>query len=387
MKPSRAVRLLACASVLGAASCGPKEPPPVTVGLNLELSGDIQIIGQSAQRTAEFFFEKLNEAGGLEMAGGRQRVKLISNDNAANATQAASVAQQLISRDNVIAMIGPNSGNCAAAAADIAEGLKCVMISPWSSDPNTTMDRVAGVPKRYVFRAGATDELQGRVMAKFAADKLGARRAAIIASDARDAAAQAAAFKDAFAAAGGEVVAEESFDVTDRDFPRRVAAVAAASPEAVFLAATCEDAVPILESAKAAGLKAKFLGTELWNSPQTIRMTGLGIDGLFFCKNFDFRAKDAATEKFVADYTAKFGQPPDDVAALTYDSCAILAKALEKSGTTDREALRENLARLSGYEGATGNFEFKPGSGDPVKSLPVIEIKSSGLEWIGDIAP
>jgi branched-chain amino acid transport system substrate-binding protein len=249
------------------------------------------------------------------------------------------------------------------------------------------MDRVAGVPKRYVFRVGATDDLQGRVMAKFAADKLGALRAAIIAAEAPDAAAQAAAFKTAFTAAGGEIVAEESFDATDRDPARRVAVIAPATPDVVFLAVTCEDAVPILEAAKAAGVTAKFLGTELWNSPQTIRMTASGIDGLFFCKNFDHRAKNPSTEKFVADYTAKFGQPPDDVAALTYDACGILAAALQKSGSTDREALRENLARLNGYEGVTGDFDFEPGSGDPVKSLPVIEIKSGGLEWAGNVAP
>lgn len=383
----RAVRLLACASALAAASCGQKEDPPVAVGLNLELTGDIQIIGQSAQKAAEFFFNRLNEQGGLELSGKPRKVKLISSDNGANATQAASVAQQLISRDNITAMIGPNSGKCADAAADIAEGLKCVMISPWSGDPSTTMDRVAGVPKRYVFRAGATDALQGRIMAKFAAEKLGARRAAIIADSTREAVAQAAAFKEAFAAAGGEVVAEESFGASGKDFPRRVAAIAAAAPEAVFVAASCEDALPILEAAKASGLNAKFLGSELWNSPQNIRMTALGIDGLFFCKNFDHRSKNPATQKFVADYTAAHGQPPDDVAALTYDACGILAQALEKSGTTEREALRENLARLSGYEGVTGRFDFEPGSGDPVKSLPVLEIKSSGMEWTGDVAP
>jgi hypothetical protein len=42
---------------------------------------------------------------------------------------------------------------------------------------------------------------------------------------------------------------------------------------------------------------------------------------------------------------------------------------------------------LNGYEGVTGDFDFEPGSGDPVKSLPVIEIKSGGLEWAGNVAP
>ena len=383
MRSRKATALLAVGIAALTTSCGPRGPEPVTIGLNLELTGDIQTIGQSAKNAAELFFAKLNEAGGVELADGKHTVKLLTADNAANATQASAIAQQQISRENIIAMIGPNSGKCATTASDIAEALKCVMISPWSPDPMTTMDPVAGVPKRYVFRAGATDELQGRVMGKFAAEKLGAKRAAII-SDASQGIAQAAGFKQAFAAAGGEVVDEKVFEAVGKDFPLQVGSIATASPEVVFVAASCEDTLDILEAAKAAGLNANFLGTELWNSPQTIRMTALGIDGLYFCRNFDHRDADPQTAKFVEDYTAKYNTPPDDVAALTYDACGLIAAALKKSGKNEREALRESLAQISGYEGVAGTYGFEPGSGDPSKTMPVLQIKSSGLEWIGD---
>ena len=383
MRSPKAPILLALGIAALLASCGKREPDPVVVGLNLELTGDIQMIGKSAKNAAELFFAQLNEAGGIELADGKRRLEITASDNAANATQAAAIAQQQISRENIVAMIGPNSGKCATSASDIAEALKCVMISPWSADPMTTTDPVAGVPKRYVFRAGATDALQGRVMAEFAAKKLGARRAAVIADSAQGAT-QAAGFRQAFAAAGGEVVAEEVFEAFGKDFPRQVGSVASASPDVVFVAAPCEDALDILEAAKAAGLNSKFLGTELWNSPQTIRMTALGIDGLYFCRNFDHRDADPQTAKFVEEYTAKYNTPPDDVAALTYDACGLIAAALKKSGKNEREALRESLAQISGYEGVAGSYNFEPGSGDPAKSMPVLQIKSSGLEWIGD---
>ncbi|MBJ7258337.1 MAG: ABC transporter substrate-binding protein [Chthoniobacterales bacterium] len=387
MLPSRAISLLACAAAMAVPSCGKRELAPVKIGLNLELTGDIQTIGQSAKNAAELFFAQANDAGGAKLADGPHKFQLVTSDNGANATQAAGVAQQFISRDNVTAVIGPNSGHCAITASDIAEGLKCVMISPWSSDPETTMDRGAGVPKRYVFRAGATDDLQGRVMARFALDKLGARKAAIISETAPGAAVQAGAFKEAFTAGGGEIVAQENISAGDAEASSLAAAVAAAAPDTVFVAASCERTLPFLAAAKAAGIDAGFLGTELWNSPQSIRMTSLGIDGLFFCKNFDHRADFPAARKFVAAYTAKYGQPPDDVAALAYDACGLVAAAMEKSGKNDRESLRENLARLAGYEGVTGVFDFHPGSGDPVKSLPVLQIKSTGMEWAGTAAP
>ena len=387
MPVPRAIALLGCGMALLAASCGKNEPAPVAIGLNLELTGDIQAIGESAKNAAELFVEQLNAAGGVALADGQHKIRLVAADNGANANQASAVAQRLVSVDNVIAMIGPNSGHCATAAADIAEALKCVMVSPWSADPLTTMDRVAGVPKRYVFRTSATDEIQGRVMANFALSELGARKAAVLSDSASGPTAQAIAFKEIFSAGGGEIAAEQIFDAEERDFMPHVAALAAAAPDIVFIAAPCDQALPILEAAKAAGLSAEFLGTELWNSPQAIRMTALGFEDLYFCKNYDHRDTDPASEKFARAYTTKYGQPPDDVAALTYDACGLVAEALRKSGKNERESLREQFAQLRDFAGAAGTYNFRPGSGDPEKSMPVLQIKNSGLEWVGDSAP
>ena len=387
MRTPRVLRLTACVLAALSVSCGKSEPDPVKIGLNIELTGDIPTIGNSSKNAAELFFEQLNAAGGVGLAEGPRKVALVIGDNGANATQAAANAQRMISVDNVVALVGPNSGKCATAAAELAEGLKCVMISPWSADPETTMDRVAKVPKRYVYRAGATDEVQGRVMANFALSKLGARKAAIVSDGAAGPEAQAAAFQETFLAGGGEIVAQEKVDEDERDFSRPIAAIAAAAPEVVFVAAPCDRALPILEAAKTAGLNAKFLGSELWNSPLNIRMTALGFDGLYFCKIFDYRDADPASAKFTKAYTEKYNQPPDDVAALTYDACGLLAEALKKCGKNEREPLREALAQLRGFAGAAGTYDFRPGLGDPSKSMPVMQIKSTGMEWVGDSAP
>lgn len=387
MRVHRIIAYLACAVAALVASCKKNEPAPVNIGLNLELTGDIQMIGQSAKKAAELFFEEQNAAGGIELLDGPHKFNLVTTDNGANATQAAANAQGMVSKENVIALVGPNSGKCATAAADIAEALKCVMISPWSADPETTMDRVAKVPKRYVFRAGAVDEVQGRVMANFALSELGARKAATIFETTPGPTAQASAFRETFISGGGSIVAQETVDAEDRDFTVPVTALAADAPEVVFVATPCNQAIPILEAAKAAGLNAKFLGSELWNSPQNIRMTAIGLDGLYFCKTYDHRDADPASEKFVKAYTARYNQPPDDVAALTYDACALIAEALKKCGRNEREPLREAFAQLRGIAGTTGTYDFKPGSGDPAKSMPVLQIKTSGMDWVGDAAP
>ncbi|MEX1044647.1 MAG: ABC transporter substrate-binding protein, partial [Chthoniobacterales bacterium] len=121
--------LAAVAFPLLFAGCGGSDPNTVKIGMNLELTGDIPAVGASSKNAAELFFDQLNENGGVTLADGPKKVSLIIRDNAAKADQSASVTQQLISSQGVVAMIGPNSSACAIPAGEIAESLKCVMIS------------------------------------------------------------------------------------------------------------------------------------------------------------------------------------------------------------------------------------------------------------------
>ena len=144
---------------------------------------------------------------------------MVIEDNAGKADQSASAAQKLITQDNVIAIIGPNASRYAIPASEIAESSKVVLISPWSTNPKTTLDAQTDQPKKYVFRAAFIDPFQGRVVAKFALDNLGAKNAAVlydVASDYNKGIAEF--FKQTFEENGGTVVAFETYTTGDKDF-------------------------------------------------------------------------------------------------------------------------------------------------------------------------
>ena len=207
-----------CAAFL--TGCSDPNRDAVKIGMNIELTGEIPAVGASSKNAAELFFNALNEQGGVTLAEGpKKKVALVIRDNGGKADQAASVAQQLISSQEVIAMVGPNSSACAIPAGEIAESLKCVMISPWSTNPKTTLDQASGQPKRYVFRGCFTDPFQAIVLAKFALNDLGAKKAAVLYDVSSEAPlGQATLFKDTFTAQGGEIVAFETFTTGDKDF-------------------------------------------------------------------------------------------------------------------------------------------------------------------------
>ena len=89
----------------------------------------------------------------------------------------------------------------------------------------------------------------------------------------------------------------------------------------------------------------------------------------------------------MADYQAKYGQAPDDIAALSYDSVGFIVKAIEAAGVADREAVRAALASIPSYDGVTGVMRFSEGSGDPVKSAVILQIKGGQFVWVANAAP
>jgi branched-chain amino acid transport system substrate-binding protein len=78
---------------------------------------------------------------------------------------------------------------------------------------------------------------------------------------------------------------------------------------------------------------------------------------------------------------------PDDVAALTYDAFGLLIEAVKSAGKIDRQAVRDALAKIPKYDGVTGSMQFVPGSGDPIKSAVILQIKDGKFVWVANAQP
>lgn len=379
-----------CASVLalaGLTGCGNGGAPSVKIGLNVELTGEMPAVGASSKNAAELFASQVNAAGGLDLGGAKLPIELIIGDNGAKADQARTVAQRLISQDNVVAMVGPNASSCAIPASIVAETFKCPMISPWSTNSKTTLDE-EGKPKQYVFRACFIDPFEARVLAKFVLNNLKAKTAAVlydVASEAPNG--QANLFKEVFEQNGGKIVAFETYTTGDRDFSAQLTKIKAQNPEVIFLPAYYNDAAGIARQARQQGITAQLVGSDAWSSPEIITLGGQDVESSYFCNHYSTEIATPVARKFVSDYTAKFGKAPDDVAALTYDAMGLITEAIRAAGKADRQAVRDALANIPKYEGVTGTLQFQPGSGDPIKSAVILQIKDGKFVWIANGQP
>ncbi|MGH8045726.1 MAG: ABC transporter substrate-binding protein, partial [Chthoniobacterales bacterium] len=351
-------RLAAAAILTVAALAGcSKEKPGVKIGLNTELTGEMPAVGASSKNAASLFVGQLNDAGGVKVGDKMIPINLVVGDNGAKADQAAAVAQRLITQDNVLAMIGPDASSCAIPAADIAEAAKCPMISPWSTNPKTTLDPNTGKPKNYVFRACFIDTFQAKVLAKFVLNNLKAKTAAVLYDSTSEApTGQATLFKETFEGNGGKVVGFETYSTGDKDFSAQLTKIKAANPEVIFLPAYYNDVPLIAQQARRLGITAQFVGSDAWSSPELIKLGGPDIEGSYFCNHYSTQIATPVAKKFMTDYQAKYGMAPDDVAALTYDAFGLLVQAVKDAGSLDRQAVRDALAKIPKYEGITGTM-------------------------------
>lgn len=390
MKKKVFILLVVVLTIMSVALVGCKGGGALTipVGVNAELTGDIPSVGASCKNAALLAVKEVNDAGGLDIGGKKYTIKLFIEDNGGKADQAAAVTQKLITQDNVVAVIGPNASRYAIPAAAVAESSKVLMISPWSTNPKLTIDPNTGQPAKYVFRACFTDSFQGQVVAKFAMEKLGAKKAAVlydVASEYNKGIADV--FKNTFEKLGGQVVAFETYTTGDKDFSAQLTKIKQANPDVIFLPNYYNEVPLQIQQAHRLGITATFIGSDSWGAEDLIKLGGKDVEGYFFSTHYARDIPAPATQKFISAYTAAYGSVPDDVAALTYDSFGLLFEALKTANKIDRQAVRDALATLSRYEGVTGTLQFKEGSGDPIKSAVILQIKDGKFVYYATANP
>ena len=369
--------------------CGDnKQQDTIKIGLIVELTGDMPGVGASSKNAAQLAVNEQNSAGGISIGGKPYQIELVVEDNASKAEQSVAAVNKLITQDNVLAIVGPNASLGAIPAAEIAEYNKTLLITPWSTNPKTTLDTTTGKPKDYVFRACYTDPFEGRVLARFVLDKLKAKKVAVLYDVASEAPkSQADLFRLTFEELGGKTVAFETYTTGDRDFSAQLTKIKSANPDVIFLPAYYNDVGLIAQQAHRAGITQPLVGSDAWSSPELIKLSNGTVEGDYFANHY---ASDIATptaKKFIDAYTKQYGNIPDDVAALTYDSMGLLFEAIKKSPSLDRKVVRDSLATLANYPGVTGNIQFTAGSGDPVKSAVIMQIKGDKFVWVMNAAP
>lgn len=380
--------LFSSCALLLLTSCHPNKQT-VKIGINAELTGEVPAVGASCVNAAKLFAEEINSAGGVTVEGVKMPLELVIGDNAGKADQAALVTQRLLSQSGVVMMIGPNVSSCAIPAAEIAEGLNCLMLSPWSTNPRTTRNTTTDAFKKNVYRACFTEDFETPALAAFALHNLHFSKAAILYDMSSEAPNnEAHEFQKSFTQGGGEIVAMETYTTGDRDFSAQLTKIKAANPDVLFLPAYYNDVPLIAQQARRLGIMAAFLGNNTWSTPEMLALdTEHNLNGSYFSNHFSTQSTLPAVATFLAAYQKKYGQAPDDIAALTEDAMSLGLEAIQKAGSLDRQKILEAMSQIRQFSGVTGQFHYAEGSHDPAKSVVILTVKEGAFAYVTSVEP
>ncbi len=338
---------------------------PIVIGYYGDLSGRTSNFGQSTKRGVEMAADELNKAAG---ASGRQ-IQILAEDDEGRPEKAATVVTKLIDQDRVVALLGEVASGNTLAAAPKAQAAHVPMISPSSTNPAVTQ------VGDYISRVCFIDPFQGEVMAKFAANTLKAKKAAIMLDfNSPYSRGLTEFFETSFTRLGGQVVNKQSYTQGDRDYKGQLTAIRSANPEVIYVPGYYGEVGVIAKQAQQLGIKAPLLGGDGWDATQLWDLGGTALNGDYISNHYSVDDPSPAIQKFVGDFKSRYGSAPDALAALGYDAMKVLADAIKRATTTEGPKLRDAINQTKDFPGVTGTITIDP-SRNAVKPAVVLKLQ------------
>ena len=330
----------------------------IKVGAVVPLTGRYGGGGAQVRAGYEIAVEHLNAAGGVAVGRKKMPLELALLDDESDATKTVSRLETLAAQ-GVVAYLGGFGSDLHAAAASVAEKNKTpylgvafalhkihtqglhYLFSPFWKSPDIkqhTIDLLTSIPAAERPRAAAIFQEKtdwGREMA--------------------------AAWTEAGKAAGYEVVVNGEYAPGAKDFSDLILKARSANADMVLGLPTPPDGMTIVKQMKELGLSPKM--TLLIRAPDPpIWSKNLGKDGdyVVLAPGWHHAVKAPGVRELNLAHVKKVGRPADPIAGPAYACVQILAGAIGRAGSLDRDKIRDAIAATDMVT-VIGPVKFRPG--------------------------
>jgi branched-chain amino acid transport system substrate-binding protein len=357
----------AATSAPAATGAAPSQAPaattPIKIGGLATLEGPFAVPGQDSFRGIEQALDKYapkNAKGNWEIAG--REIILVKEGSDATPAVALEKAKKLIEQDDVDVLIGPLSGDEGLAIKDYAKTVPDKTFVNGSSGAQDTTFRDPA-PNFYRF---STDGAQWQAgLGKYAFEKKGYKRVALVAEDYSFPYTQVGGFMYEFCGAGGKVVQKNWVPLGTKDYSSVVSNLPA-DVDALYVALGGSDAINFFTQYNQAGGKAKFIGGSITVDQSVLATTGAFQDqlvGTITASPTSDTATDPAWLDYVKTYKATFpdGLPFPGLFALSYynETTGVLLalKAVNGDLSGGQAKFRDALSKVE-FDGPTGHIKL-----------------------------
>jgi branched-chain amino acid transport system substrate-binding protein len=289
----------------------------------------------------ELAVEEVNASGGVL---GR-RIEVISREDGGTPGDAVRVAEELVTRENVVALMGTFASNIGLAVADYAKQRKILFLA---AEPLT--DKIVWENgNRYTFRLRPSTYMQTAMLVPEAA-KLGKKRWAIVYPNYEYGQSATRAFKALLKQAQPDVefVAEQATPLGKIDAGAVVQALADAKPDAIFSSLFGPDLAKFVREGNTRGaFKDVVVFNLLGGEPEYLDPLKDETPAGWYVTGYPWSSIATADHKrFLEAYQKRWNDYPRLGSVVGYTTVMSMVAALKKAGSIDSEKLVQAMKGL-----------------------------------------
>lgn len=314
----------------------------IKLGAVVPLTGRYGGGGAQVRAGYEIAVEQLNAAGGVTVGGKKMPLELVLLDDESDATKTVSRLETL-GAQGVVAYLGGFGSDLHAAAAAVAEKNRVPYLGVAFA-----LNKVHQQGFRYLFSPFWKSPDIGRLLPGMLTAIPAAERpktVAIFQEKTDWGGEMAAAWVEAGKAAGYQVIVQGEYAPGAKDFSDLILKAKAANADAVFALPTPPDGMTMIKQMKELGYTPKL--TLFIRAPDPpIWSKNLGKDGDFvvLAPGWHYAVKAPGVKELNEAHVKKIGRPADPIAGPAYACVQILAAAITRAGSLDREKVRDAIA-------------------------------------------
>ncbi len=347
----------------------------IKIGFFAPLTGFAAADGASAKNAVTLALEKINVSGGIN----GNKVKLVIYDDRVNPQESVAIANKLVERDKVVAVVSGSYSTPTRVTAPIFNKAGIPMVAAYAVDPSITR---AGP---YIFRTGFLGEVEGKAAGEVAVNLLKAKTIAMFTIDNDFGRALSKGFHERIKKFGGKVVYEHAFAIGTKDFSAMLTKVKALDPDLLFISGYYEEAALAVKQARELGLTCRIEGEEGFDSPKFLELAGDAANGVVITTNLNRDDPRPFVQNFIKAYKKKYGMEPDMVGASSYDAFMVVVNAIRKAGPNPK-AIRKAIAETKDFDGLTGRITHFNKLGEAMKPVQVQIVKGGEFHYFGVIS-
>jgi branched-chain amino acid transport system substrate-binding protein len=245
------------------------------IGAVFAVTGPASFLGDPEKKTVEMIVEQVNKNGGINGVP----VEIIIKDSQADATKANLAVKKLITRDKVLAVIGPSTSGNSMAVIPLAEKYKTPLVSCAAS--YKIVNNKQGKPYKWVFKTPQSDSMAAEAIYSHLQSK-GKNRIAIMSVTSGFGASGRAELLRLADQYGMTIVADEKYGPKDTDMSVQLTKIKAHGPDAIVNWSIGPTQVTMVKNWKALGMDTiKLYQSHGFGSLKNIQLAAGDAEGIY----------------------------------------------------------------------------------------------------------